>query len=185
MGRIHVLSETVANQIAAGEVVERPASVVKEMPENSLDAGATRIKISVEAGGKKLIQITDNGCGMVRDDAMLAFERHATSKIKNAEDLPSVATLSRSSAFLIFDVAWRSKASMASSRTIPQPLSVIWISFLPPASTLILMRVAPASSEFSGISLTTEAGRSTTSPAAIWLATVSESTWMRPMRSGQ
>src|ERR671937_900574 len=93
MGRIHVLSENVANQIAAGEVVERPASVVKEMLENSLDAGATRIKISVEAGGKKLIQITDNGCGMVRDDAMLAFERHATSKIKNAEDLLSVATL--------------------------------------------------------------------------------------------
>src|SRR5437660_5475507 len=93
MGRIHVLSETVANQIAAGEVVERPASVVKEMLENSLDAGASRIKISVEAGGKKLIQITDNGCGMVRDDAMLAFERHATSKIKNAEDLLSVATL--------------------------------------------------------------------------------------------
>ncbi|MFZ0860083.1 MAG: DNA mismatch repair endonuclease MutL [Candidatus Sulfotelmatobacter sp.] len=93
MGRIHVLSETVANQIAAGEVVERPASVVKEMLENALDAGATRIKISVEAGGKKLIQIADNGCGMVRDDAMLAFERHATSKIKNAEDLLSVATL--------------------------------------------------------------------------------------------
>jgi DNA mismatch repair protein MutL len=93
MGRIHVLSETVANQIAAGEVVERPASVVKEMLENSLDAGATRITISVEAGGKKLIQITDNGCGMVRDDAMLAFERHATSKIKNAEDLLRVATL--------------------------------------------------------------------------------------------
>jgi len=93
MGRIHVLSETVANQIAAGEVVERPASVVKEMLENSLDAGATRIKISVEAGGKKRIEITDNGCGMVRDDAMLAFERHATSKIKNAEDLLRVATL--------------------------------------------------------------------------------------------
>ena len=93
MAKIHVLSETVANQIAACEVVERPASVVKEMLENSLDAGATRVKISVEAGGKKLIQITDNGCGMVRDDAMLAFERHATSKIKNAQDLLSVATL--------------------------------------------------------------------------------------------
>src|SRR6201988_2920883 len=93
MGRIHVLSDTVANQIAAGEVGERPSSVVKEMLENSLDASATRIKISVEAGGKKLIQITDNGCGMVRDDAMLAFERHATSKIKKAEDLLSVATL--------------------------------------------------------------------------------------------
>src|SRR5271166_2294419 len=93
MGRIHVLSETVANQIAAGEVVERPASVVKEMLENSLDAGATRIKISIEAGGKKLIQVEDNGCGMVRDDALLAFERHATSKIKNTEDLLSIATL--------------------------------------------------------------------------------------------
>ncbi len=93
MGRIHVLSENVANQIAAGEVVERPASVAKELLENSLDAGATRIRIQVEGGGKKLIQITDNGCGMVRDDALLAFERHATSKIKNAEDLLSVATL--------------------------------------------------------------------------------------------
>jgi len=93
MGKIHVLSETVANQIAAGEVVERPASVVKELLENSLDAAPTRIKIQVEAGGKKLIQITDNGCGMVRDDAMLAFERHATSKLKNAEDLLSVSTL--------------------------------------------------------------------------------------------
>src|SRR5271168_397702 len=93
MGRIHVLPEHVANKISAGEVVERPASVVKELLENALDAGATRIKINVEAGGKKLIQITDNGCGMVRDDAMLAFERHATSKIKDAEDLLSVATL--------------------------------------------------------------------------------------------
>jgi DNA mismatch repair protein MutL len=93
MGRIHVLSEAVANKIAAGEVVERPASVVKELLENALDAGSTRIKIQVEAGGKKLIQIADNGCGMVRDDAMLAFERHATSKIKNAEDLLSVSTL--------------------------------------------------------------------------------------------
>jgi DNA mismatch repair protein MutL len=93
MGKIHVLSERVANQIAAGEVVERPASVVKELLENALDAGSTRIRIHVEAGGKKVIQITDNGCGMVRDDAMLAFERHATSKIKNTEDLLSVATL--------------------------------------------------------------------------------------------
>jgi DNA mismatch repair protein MutL len=93
MGKIHVLPERVANQIAAGEVVERPASVVKELLENALDAGSTRIRILVEAGGKKLIQITDNGCGMVRDDAMLAFERHATSKIKDSDDLLSVATL--------------------------------------------------------------------------------------------
>src|SRR5579862_5144180 len=93
MARIHVLSEAVANKIAAGEVVERPSSVVKELLENSLDAGSRRIKLQVEAGGKKLIQIVDDGCGMVRDDALLAFERHATSKIKNAEDLLSVSTL--------------------------------------------------------------------------------------------
>src|SRR5512147_483697 len=93
MGRIHVLSEAVANKIAAGEVVERPASVVKELLENSIDAGATRIRVNVEGGGKKLIQITDDGCGMVRDDALLAFERHATSKIRNADDLLTVATL--------------------------------------------------------------------------------------------
>jgi DNA mismatch repair protein MutL len=93
MARIHVLSEHVANKIAAGEVVERPASVLKEMLENALDAGATRIRVQVEAGGKKLIQVTDNGCGMVRDDALLAFERHATSKIKDAEDLLNIHTL--------------------------------------------------------------------------------------------
>jgi DNA mismatch repair protein MutL len=91
--RIHVLSDNVANKIAAGEVVERPASVVKELLENSLDAGATRIRINVEAGGKKLIHITDNGCGMGKDDALLAFERHATSKIKNADDLLNIHTL--------------------------------------------------------------------------------------------
>ena len=93
MGKIHVLPEHVANKIAAGEVVERPASVVKELLENALDAGARRVRVQVEAGGKKLIQITDDGCGMVRDDALLAFERHATSKIRNAEDLLTVATL--------------------------------------------------------------------------------------------
>lgn len=93
MGRIHLLSEHVANKIAAGEVVERPASALKELLENSLDAGATRLKVQVEGGGKKLIQVTDNGCGMVRDDALLAFERHATSKIKDAEDLLNIHTL--------------------------------------------------------------------------------------------
>src|ERR1700690_208172 len=93
MGRIHVLSENVANQIAAGEVVERPASVAKELLENSLDAGATRIRIEVEAGGRKLIRIADNGHGMVRDDALLAFERPATSKLRTSDDLLSIATL--------------------------------------------------------------------------------------------
>src|SRR3954462_8899172 len=93
MGRIHVLPEHVANKIAAGEVVERPASVVKELLENALDAGARRIHIQVEAGGKKLIKITDDGCGMVRDDAMLAFERHATSKLTNTDELLNISTL--------------------------------------------------------------------------------------------
>ena len=93
MGRIHILSDQVANQIAAGEVVERPASVVKELLENSIDAGATRIRVEVEAGGRKLIRIADNGHGMVRDDALLAFERHATSKLRTSDDLLSIATL--------------------------------------------------------------------------------------------
>ena len=93
MGRIRVLSDQVANQIAAGEVVDRPASVVKELLENALDAGATRIRIEVEAGGRKLIRIADDGHGMSRDDALLAFERHATSKLRTADDLLSIATL--------------------------------------------------------------------------------------------
>jgi DNA mismatch repair protein MutL len=93
MGKIRVLSDQVANQIAAGEVVERPASVVKELLENSLDAGATRIRVEVEAGGRKLIRIVDNGHGMGRDDAMLAFERHATSKLRSSDDLLNIATL--------------------------------------------------------------------------------------------
>lgn len=93
MGKIRVLSDQVANQIAAGEVVERPASVVKELLENSLDAGARHVRIDVEAGGRKLIRIADDGCGMVRDDALLAFERHATSKIRSSDDLLALATL--------------------------------------------------------------------------------------------
>src|ERR1700727_161718 len=93
MGRIHILPDQVANQIAAGEVVDRPASVVKELLENSLDAGATRIVIAIEGGGRKLIRIADNGSGMVRDDALLAFERHATSKLRSSDDLLSIATL--------------------------------------------------------------------------------------------
>lgn len=93
MGRIRVLSDNVANKIAAGEVVERPASVVKELLENSLDAGADDIRITVEAGGRKLIRLADNGSGMLRDDALLAFERHATSKLSDVRDLLSIATL--------------------------------------------------------------------------------------------
>lgn len=93
MNRVRLLSEQVANQIAAGEVVERPASVVKELVENSLDAGATRITIEIQAGGRSLIRVTDDGIGMGRDDALLCLERHATSKIVRAEDLSSIATL--------------------------------------------------------------------------------------------
>ncbi|MCL4854430.1 MAG: DNA mismatch repair endonuclease MutL, partial [Bryobacteraceae bacterium] len=93
MGRIRILSDTVANKIAAGEVVERPASVVKELLENSLDAGASSLRIEIESGGRRLIRITDDGCGMLADDAMLAFERHATSKLSDVKDLDSIETL--------------------------------------------------------------------------------------------
>jgi len=93
MGRIRILSDQVANQIAAGEVVDRPASVVKELLENALDAGAMRIRVEVEGGGRKLIRIADDGHGMNRDDALLAFERHATSKLRTADELLSIATL--------------------------------------------------------------------------------------------
>jgi DNA mismatch repair protein MutL len=93
MGRIRILSDDVANKIAAGEVVERPASVVKELLENSLDAGASHLRVEVESGGRRLMRVTDDGCGMLRDDAMLAFERHATSKLTSAKDLLSISTL--------------------------------------------------------------------------------------------
>src|SRR6201998_4291185 len=93
MGRIRVLSDQVANQIAAGEVVDRPASVVKELLENALDAGANRIRVEVGAGGRGAIRVADDGHGMNRDDVLLAFERHATSKLRTADDLLSIATL--------------------------------------------------------------------------------------------
>ncbi len=93
MSKIRVLSDHVANQIAAGEVVERPASVAKELVENSIDAGARQITVDVEAGGRRLLHVADDGEGMTRDDALLAFERHATSKISALEDLDRIATL--------------------------------------------------------------------------------------------
>jgi DNA mismatch repair protein MutL len=93
MSKIRLLPDHVSNQIAAGEVVERPASVAKELVENAIDAGATRIVIDVESGGRRLLKVSDDGEGMVRDDALLAFERHATSKISTAEDLNSISTL--------------------------------------------------------------------------------------------
>jgi DNA mismatch repair protein MutL len=93
MSRIRILPEAVANRIAAGEVVERPASVVKELLENALDAGAKTVRVEVEAGGKRMIRVIDDGHGMAHDDALLAFERHATSKLRTADDLLSIATL--------------------------------------------------------------------------------------------
>jgi DNA mismatch repair protein MutL len=93
VNRIHLLPEHVANQIAAGEVVERPASVVKELVENALDAGAHHITVVVKNGGRSGVQVTDDGCGMSRDDALLALERHATSKISCAEDLQKIQSL--------------------------------------------------------------------------------------------
>ncbi len=93
MSRIRVLSDHLANQIAAGEVVERPASVAKELVENSIDAGARRVEVTIEAGGRRLLRVVDDGSGMTRDDAVLAFERHATSKISTTEDLAAIHTL--------------------------------------------------------------------------------------------
>lgn len=93
MSVIHILPDAVANKIAAGEVVERPSSVVKELLENSLDAGGQRLEVAVEAGGKRLIRVADDGNGMTRDDTLLAFERHATSKIRSVEDLLEISTL--------------------------------------------------------------------------------------------
>jgi len=93
MSRIRILPEAIANRIAAGEVVERPASVVKELLENALDAGARSVRIEVESGGKRMIRVVDDGSGMSHDDALLAFERHATSKLRTSDDLLSIATL--------------------------------------------------------------------------------------------
>ena len=92
MNRIHLLPEHVANQIAAGEVIERPASVLKELLENSLDASATQVDIQIGAGGRSLVAVTDNGCGMSKDDALLCLERHATSKLRDSDDLDRIAS---------------------------------------------------------------------------------------------
>ncbi|PZR72937.1 MAG: DNA mismatch repair protein MutL, partial [Chthoniobacterales bacterium] len=93
MSRIKLLPETLASQVAAGEVVERPASVLKELVENSIDAGARRIEVRTQRGGISLIRVIDDGCGMDRDDALLSLERHATSKIASVDDLAAIQTL--------------------------------------------------------------------------------------------
>src|SRR5687768_4339414 len=91
--RVRLLDENTANQIAAGEVVERPASAVKELVENAIDAQATQITVALEEGGKSRLVVADNGIGMTRDDAILSLHRHATSKIQSAEDLFAIQTL--------------------------------------------------------------------------------------------
>jgi len=123
MAKVRILSDRVANQIAAGEVIERPAAVVKELLENALDAGATRVEVEFRHGGRSLMRIEDNGHGMSRDDALLALERHATSKIVEAADLdrlasygfrgealPSIASVSR------FELQTREQGSDAGPR---------------------------------------------------------------------
>ena len=93
MGKIRLLPEALASQVAAGEVVERPASVVKELVENSIDAGSSNIEVKVQRGGIALIRVTDDGCGMNRDDALMCLERNATSKIRTKDDLSAILTL--------------------------------------------------------------------------------------------
>src|ERR1700689_5155343 len=92
MNRIRPLPEHVANQIAAGEVIERPASVLKELLENALDAGATQVDVQIGAGGRSLVAVTDNGCGMSKEHALLCLERHATSKLRDSDDLDHIAS---------------------------------------------------------------------------------------------
>ena len=112
MGKINVLSEEIANMISAGEVVERPASVVKELVENSIDAGATSICVEIKNGGMTYIRVTDNGSGIEEDDLKKAFLPHATSKIKSAADLDKIGTLGfRGEALAAISAVSRSRIS--------------------------------------------------------------------------
>jgi len=122
MSRIQQLPLAVVNKIAAGEVIERPSSVAKELLENAVDAGGSRIDVEVEQGGAELVRVVDNGCGMMRDDAFLAFERHATSKLRAEADLNSLATLGFRSEAL------PSIAAVADVTCATRSSSVIWYS---------------------------------------------------------
>jgi DNA mismatch repair protein MutL len=135
MPRIHILDEATVNKIAAGEVIERPASVVKELIENSIDAGASDIRIEVERGGKKLIRITDNGCGMNKEDAALSFIQHSTSKILKIDDLDNVMTmgfrgeaLSSITSVAKVEIVTKTKDELAGTKVIVQGGKLIGIS---------------------------------------------------------
>src|SRR4051794_35442016 len=120
MNKIRILPDNLANQIAAGEVVERPASVIKELVENSIDAGATKITVEIELGGRRLMRVSDDGEGMLRDDAILAFERHATSKIGTLEDLAQIETLGFRGEALA-SIASVAKVELATKTATDQP----------------------------------------------------------------
>ena len=126
MGNIVLLDELTINKIAAGEVIERPASAVKEMVENSIDAGATNIQIEVKNGGISYIRITDNGKGIMLDDMEIAFERHATSKIRHAEDLENVKSMGFRGEALA-SIAAVANVEMITSHCIRKLLSSFWI----------------------------------------------------------
>ena len=141
MGKLKILPAQIANMIAAGEVVQRPASVVKELVENAVDAGATQISVVVTDAGRTLLQVIDNGCGMSPVDAVLCFERHATSKIATAEDLEQILTYgfrgeALASIAAVAEVTLRTRRPQDETATEP----------------------APASRAFSMSSLTTDAG---------------------------
>ena len=170
---IRRLPEKLVNRIAAGEVVERPAAALKELVENAIDAGSTRISVRIAEGGISRIEVEDDGCGITAADMALALERHATSKLPTdaiedvitmgfrGEALPSIASVGS------FEVAWRSSASAMSAAVIPHPSSSTSSREIPPSTIRTEMRVEPASMAFSTSSLSAAAGLSTTSPAAI------------------
>lgn len=127
MGKIHVLDDATINKIAAGEVIERPSSVVKELIENSIDAGASDIRIEVKKSGKSSIRVVDNGCGMSKEDAALSFVKHATSKITNVEDIGIVNTmgfrgeaLSSISAVANVEIVTKTKGELSGTKVIVQ-----------------------------------------------------------------
>ena len=141
MTRIIQLSEDIINKIAAGEVIERPASVVKELVENALDAGATAIDVEIKKAGKELIRVKDNGCGMPEDDAKLCILRHTTSKIRQADDLHNIRTLGfRGEALSSIAAVSHFVLTTKEKGTLPAPGVLRDVSFKRDTLSLILFR---------------------------------------------